>query len=358
MKKQNSLVNLTGTKQKLFIFKNSGYWFILPLAIIFIALVCGTIYSQIGNRYDGFANIGIDFKGGSVLTVEMSGAEMQGENRIANYELISTILNQNGLSAASDQNSGADAIIVRYQNSVSEGDNLVVDYNTPEMAEEMIAINNNVEQQVEDAFILKYGTNIQIQANAEMINATASSDLLKKAALSVGIAMLLMLIYTAIRFDLFSGIAALSMQINDIIIMLSFVIIFRIQINSSLIAGLITIVAYSINNTLLIFDRVRDNIKLIRTQNLKIIPGEIVDTSVNQCLTRALFTSFTTLLTISILASMGIKSLSDFALPIIFGILSGLYSSLFLAPSIWGLLMQAKLKNEIKKAKALKTQKR
>jgi preprotein translocase subunit SecF len=75
-------------------------------------------------------------------------------------------------------------------------------------------------------------------------------------------------------------------------------------------------------------------------------------------LTRALFTSFTTLLTISILASMGIKSLSDFALPIIFGILSGLYSSLFLAPSIWGLLMQAKLKNEIKKAKALKTQKR
>ncbi|MDD2493085.1 MAG: protein translocase subunit SecF, partial [Bacilli bacterium] len=274
------------------------------------------------------------------------------------YELISTILNQNGLSAASDQNSGADAIIVRYQNSVSEGDNLVVDYNTPEMAEEMIAINNTVEQQVEDAFILKYGTNIQIQANAEMINATASSDLLKKAALSVGIAMLLMLIYTAIRFDLFSGIAALSMQINDIIIMLSFVIIFRIQINSSLIAGLITIVAYSINNTLLIFDRVRDNIKLIRTQNLRIIPGEIVDTSVNQCLTRALFTSFTTLLTISILASMGIKSLSDFALPIIFGILSGLYSSLFLAPSIWGLLMQAKLKNEIKKAKALKTQKR
>lgn len=358
MKKQNNLFTHTGSIATLKVFKNSGYWFILPLAIIFIALVCGTVYSQIGNKYDGFANVGIDFKGGSVLTVEMNGAEMLGDKRETNLNYISDIVSNNGLLVASDQNSGTNAIVVRYQNSVLGADLIKVDYNTPEMAEKMIAINNKIELEVQAKLISIYGNSIIVKANAEMINATASSDLLKKAALSVGIAMLLMLIYTAIRFDFFSGIAALSMQLNDIIIMLSFVVIFRIQINSSLIAGLITIVAYSINNTLLIFDRVRDNLKIIRTQNLKLIPGEIIDTSVNQSLTRALFTSFTTLLTITILASMGIKALSDFALPIIFGILSGLYSSLFLAPSIWGLLMQAKQKAEFKKAKNIKYRKK
>lgn len=358
MKKQNSLSNSTVSIGKLKVFKNSIYWFILPLAIIFIALICGIVYSQVGNQYDGFANIGIDFKGGSVLTVEMSGADMLGDNRNDNLKYISEILTQNGLSAASDQNSGTNALVVRYQNAVLGENQVMIDYNTPEMSDEMIELNNLIEEKVEDKFLEIYGVNIVIKANAEMINATASSDLINKAALSVGIAMLLMLIYTAIRFDLFSGIAALSMQLNDIIIMLSFVIIFRIQINSSLIAGLITIVAYSINNTLLIFDRVRNNIKIIKTLNLKLIPGEIVDTSVNQSLVRALFTSFTTLLTITILASVGIQSLTDFALPIIFGILSGLYSSIFLAPSIWGLLMQAKQKAEIKKAKALKSKRR
>lgn len=358
MKKQNSLSNSIVSFGKLKIFKNSIYWFILPLAIIFIALICGIVYSQVGNRYDGFANVGIDFKGGSVLTVEMSGADMLGANRENNLKYISDILINNGITPASDQNSGTNSLVVRYQNSVLGDNQVMVDYNTAEMSEELIALNNLIEGEVEAKFLEVYGANIVIKANAEMINATASTDLINKAALSVGIAMLLMLIYTAIRFDLFSGIAAFSMQINDIIIMLSFVIIFRIQINSSLIAGLITIVAYSINNTLLIFDRVRSNIKNLKTQNIKIVPGEIVDLSVNQSLTRALFTSFTTLLTITILACVGIKSLADFALPIIFGVLSGLYSSIFLAPSIWGLLMQAKQKAEFKKAKNLKTKRR
>lgn len=85
-----------------------------------------------------------------------------------------------------------------------------------------------------------------------------------------------MLIYTAIRFDFFSGLSALIIQVNDIIIMMAFVIIFRVQINSAIIAGLITIVAYSINNTLLIFDRIRSNSAIVKTQNLKFIPGSLL----------------------------------------------------------------------------------
>ncbi len=338
--------------KKLPIFKNAYYWFICPLAIIFIALVCGTVYSQSGNKYDGFANVGIDFKGGTVLTVEFDGVDVQGENRAKTIEMITEVVEANGATVSTDQNSGTNALVVRYPNSINGED-----YNEASKTEAMIAVNNKIIAETEAKLKEAYPNAKSITAAAESINATASSDLIKKALLSVGIAMLIMLIYTIIRFDFFSGIAAFVMQINDIVIMLSLVIIFRIQINSSLIAGLITIVAYSINNTIVIFDRVRENMAPYKHKDKsKVNIGDIVDTSVTQSLTRALFTSFTTLITITVLACWGIKSITEFALPIIFGILSGLYSSLFLAPSLWGLMMTAKQKNgdksKAKKAKA------
>ena len=331
MKKNIKLPNLNKIK----IFRNKLYWFIVPITIIFVALICGTVYSTEGNRYDGFANIGIDFKGGTVLTVQVDGADIQGTQRDATLEAINTVVEAHGAKISTDQNSGANAIVVRYPNSINGQD-----YNQSSKTEEMIAINNSIIADVEEALSAKF-TNAKVIANAEMINATASDNLINKALLSVGIAMLVMLIYIAIRFDFFSGIAALCASLIDIITMLALVIIFRIQINSSLIAGLITVVAYSINNTIVIFDRVREHKK--EAKDGRFIVGDLVDDSVNECFTRTFLSSFTTLLTITILACWGIKSLTDFALPIIFGILSGFYSSLFLAPSIWGMLMEAKL---------------
>lgn len=352
MKTKSFKLNLN---KNLKIFKNSYYWFILPLAIIFIALVCGTVYSQSGNQYDGFANIGIDFKGGTVLTVEFDGVDVQGSKREETIKIITEVVEANGAVVSTDQNSGTNALVVRYPNSINGED-----YNQASKTEDMIAVNNKIIAETEAKLKIAYPEAKSIVAAAESINATASSDLIKKACLSVGIAMLIMLIYTIIRFDFFSGIAAFAMQINDIIIMLSLVIIFRIQINSSLIAGLITIVAYSINNTIVIFDRVRENMAPYKhKKKVQINVGEIVDTSVSQSLTRALFTSFTTLVTITILACWGIKSITEFALPIIFGILSGLYSSLFLAPSLWGLMMTAKQKNDAKnKSKKVKARRK
>ena len=332
MKNNIKLPKLTNIK----IFRNAYYWFILPIAIIFIALVCGTVYSTEGNQYDGFANIGIDFKGGTVLTVQMDGADIQGANRDSVYATIKEVVEKNGAVISTDQNSGDNAIVVRYPNSING-----VDYNQSSKTEEMISINNTIIDEVEDALKAKYPNATAVIANAEMINATASDQLINKALLSVGIAMVLMLIYIAIRFDFFSGIAALCASLTDIIVMLALVIIFRIQINSSLIAGLITVVAYSINNTIVIFDRVREHKKEVKDGRFNV--ENLVDQSVTECFVRTFLSSFTTLITITILACWGIKSLTDFALPIIFGIMSGLYSSLFLAPSIWGLLMNVKL---------------
>ena len=332
MKKNIKLPKLNNIK----IFRNAYYWFIPTIAIIFIALVCGTVYSAEGNQYDGFANVGIDFKGGTVLTVQMDGADIQGANRDAIYDIINNVVTEHGAKISTDQNSGDNAIVVRYPNSI-DGE----DYNVSSKTEEMIAINNDIIRDVESDLKAAYPNATSVIANAEMINATASEQLINKALLSVGIAMVLMLIYIAIRFDLFSGIAALCASFIDIVVMLALVIIFRIQINSSLIAGLITVVAYSINNTIVIFDRVREHKKEVKDGRYDV--NNLVDQSVSECFVRTFLSSFTTLITITILACWGIKSLTDFALPIIFGILSGLYSSLFLAPSIWGLLMNAKL---------------
>jgi len=339
--KTKKLPNILNKEFK--IFQNVQYWFLVPLIVILISSIAGIIY-HVDKRFYGFVDIGIDFRGGTVLTVEMTGADILGANRDKSLSIISDVVSENGAEVVSDQNSGANTLVVRYPNTIRvEG--VQEDYNKPEKTEEMLEINNIIASQVEMKFKEAYGQDITVNATAEMINATASSDLIKKAALSVGIAMLLMLIYMAFRFDFFSGVATLTTQLIDIIVMFSCIILFRIQINSTLIAALITIVSYSINNTIIIFDRVRDNVKLSKSATGKIDVQDIVNVSVKQSFRRAVFTSFTTLITISILAMVGIRSLTEFALPIIFGLLSGLYSSLLLSPSLWGLMMQAKLKN-------------
>lgn len=334
-------------KNKLKVFQNAYYWFIAPLAIIFIALVCGTVYSTEGNKYDGFANVGIDFRGGTVLTVEMIGAEMLNQNYDANEQMVRDIVKAAGAEVAAVQSSGTNSIIFRYPNSINGED-----YNAKDKTQDMIAINNRIAEDVEKKFIEVYGAGINISADAELINATASGELINKAFLSVGLAMILILIYIVFRFDLFSGISAILALLHDILIMLACVIIFNIQINSSLIAGIITIVGYSINNTIIIFDRVRENVKPYKSKMQKLDVKSIIDDSVNSTLTRSFFTTLTTMITISVLAMVGVQALTEFALPIIFGLVAGFYSSVVIAPSIWGLMMQAKLKGGKKSKRA------
>ncbi|MDR0696364.1 MAG: protein translocase subunit SecF [Christensenellaceae bacterium] len=322
------------------VFQNAYYWFIAPLVVVLIGLICGTIYSTSGNKYDGFANVGVDFKGGTVLTVEVeSGFEMLGTNYDANEELIRETVSKLGASPTQGQTQGTNAINVRYPNSIN-GEN----YNTDEKSAEMISINNEIEKAIKLAFTEKYGEDAVVVASTELINATASASLITKAILSVLLAILAILIYIIIRFDLFSGIAAILALIHDVLIVFAGVIIFRISINSSFIAAIITVVAYSINNTIIIFDRVRDFTKPYKNKKFKIDVTSAVNNSVKDTLTRSVLTTITTLITITALASVGIQALSEFALPIIFGLIAGAYSSVLIAPSIWGLMMKAQQK--------------
>lgn len=344
MNAQNVLGKIKLSLNRLPIYKYRYYWFLVPAVILFLALTLGAIYSSPG-VFGNFANVGIDFEGGTVMTV--SGLNL--DNYDDDRALIGEILSENGIAVSSWQTSGNNSIVVRYANFINNED-----FN--DRADEMGAVNNSAALAIEERLQAsgRYD-NVNIEANPEMINGTARQDTINSSLIAVAVAMALMLIYTAIRFDLFSGIAALCTQFIDVIVTLSLVIIFRVSINASLIAALITVVAYSINNTIVIFDRVRENMAPFKHKDkTKADIPFILETSVTQCLRRALFTTFTTLVTIVILAFFGINipSLSEFALPIIFGILSGLFSSIFLAPSIWGMLMDLKNKKTVQKAKA------
>jgi len=179
------------------------------------------------------------------------------------------------------------------------------------------------------------------------VGPVAGATLVRNAVISVLLAAALMLVYIAIRFDLNSGLAAVFGLLHDVLIMLSFMIIFRsvIQMNSSFIAAALTIVGYSINNTIVIFDRIRENAKKMPTAPRE----EVTNISIRESLGRTICTTVTTLITIVALCILGVASIREFALPIIVGILSGVYSANMINGYVWAFLEE---KRRSRKAKA------
>ena len=176
--------------------------------------------------------------------------------------------------------------------------------------------------------------------SVDHVSAIAGHDLLSNAVKALLIAFVCMLIYIAIRFDLFSGLAALFGLVHDVLIMCSFMVFFRafFQVNSSFIAAVLTIVGYSINNTIIIFDRIRETAKKPGyTQKPRM---EIVEDSVANTLSRTINTSLTTLITLVALYVFGVDSIREFAFPLIVGMLAGTYSSVLLSGQVWAMWME------------------
>lgn len=167
------------------------------------------------------------------------------------------------------------------------------------------------------------------------VSAIAGRDLLGNAVKALLAAFVLMLIYIAIRFDPSSGLAALFALLHDILIMCAFMVFFRAfyQVNSSFIAAILTIVGYSINNTIIIFDRIRETAKL--PGNTQKPRTEIVEVSVSSTLSRTANTTITTLIALVCLYIFGVESIREFAFPLIVGMLAGTYSSVLLAGQVW-----------------------
>ncbi len=164
------------------------------------------------------------------------------------------------------------------------------------------------------------------------VSPSVGNDLKKAAVLSVAAAIVLMIVYITFRFEFTSGLAAVVCLMHDVFVMLSFFVILQIPFNTNFIAVALTILGYSINSSIIVFDRVRENMRVARKEAFE----EIAERSVWQTMGRTINTNITVLLTIGMVYILGVPSLREFAMPLIIGIVAGAYSSVFLSTSLWG----------------------
>src|SRR5690625_889775 len=144
-----------------------------------------------------------------------------------------------------------------------------------------------------------------------------------------------MIIYVTFRFEFFFGITAIITLLHDVFIMLVIFSFTRIEFDVTIIAAILTIVGYSINNTIVIFDRIRENIRLEKRVNSYEKLATVVNRSLIQSFTRSLNTTITTLIAVLSFLFLGAESISGFAIAFVVGLIAGLYSSLFLASQLW-----------------------
>lgn len=168
---------------------------------------------------------------------------------------------------------------------------------------------------------------------AETISSTVSSEMKTGAILAVLVASVCMLIYIWLRFkDVRFGASSVAALLHDVLVVLAFYAVARVSVGNTFIACMLTIVGYSINATIVIFDRIRENLQMGGSKaELK----ELVNRSVTQTLTRSMFTSLTTFVMVAALYVLGVSSIKEFALPLMVGIVCGTYSSICLTGAMW-----------------------
>ncbi len=169
---------------------------------------------------------------------------------------------------------------------------------------------------------------------AETISSTISTEMSRDAVLAIIVATVLMLIYIWFRFkDLRFGASSVICLIHDVLVVITFYALARITVGSTFVACILTIVGYSINATIVIFDRIREKLAATK-EDLTVLVNE----AVNQTLSRSLFTSLTTFIMVAVLYILGVSSVKEFALPLMIGIICGTYSSVCLASALWYIL--------------------
>lgn len=181
---------------------------------------------------------------------------------------------------------------------------------------------------------------------AESISSTISSEMRRDAIIAVIVASICMLIYIWFRFkDIrFAGSAVLAL-LHDVLFVLAFYVLVRVSVGNTFIACMLTILGYSINATIVIFDRIRENLAGGgRKQDLK----EVVNASITQTLTRSIYTSLTTFIMVALLFVMGVSSIREFAAPLMVGILCGAYSSVCITGALWYVMKTRQMKEEAK----------
>lgn len=337
--------------------KNSKFDFCKNLKWILIAPIVITIVGIVLLCTLGF-NLGIDFTGGTNMkifvnsdatiseqvydidkdlkTIENKANEVLGEYGLKINTIQKTKMNVDTLGEV-------DAVIIKFQNAENEED---VETTNKEIRLELLKKFGFVSEETTlDNLELESGA--KYVENEGFTSASASGELMMKSFIALLVSVVLILIYVAIRFELTSGLAAILALMHDILITGSVILICRTQINVSFIAALITILGYSINNTIIIFDRMREALKSARQQNLPIDNNKIANTAVKDTMMRSILTGFTTFVMIFMITIIGVADIREFAFPIMVGILAGFYSSVFITPGLWAIAYKPKKRKKV-----------
>ena len=273
-------------------------WFLISLLVIVPGLVCMFVR--------GF-NFGIDFTGGTIMDLKFDQPVSIAEVR---HSLVPF-----GLEGSTIQLSGAES-------DVTESEAVMI--RTTDLEEEdRKAVMAGIESEVGHYTVLR----------EEKVGATIGGELITNAVTALVVSWLLIIAYVAYRFEFRFGIAAVLALVHDILIVLAIFSFTQRQIDSSFIAALLTIVGYSINDTIVIFDRIRENLRLHFRRGGDI--NELVNRSIYQTLTRSLYTVFTVMFTTAALYFFGGETTKDFAFALLVGFGSGCYSSIFIASQLW-----------------------
>lgn len=283
-----------------------GVFFGISIALVAAGFITMGVYKA--NTGDAL-NFSLEFKGGTATTVTFN------ENRTLeqiNSEIVPIIEEVTGSA---------------------------VQIQTVQDSSEVIFKTNvlNVDQRtaLEEKLVDQFGVD-QSLITSETISSTISGEMKSDTILAVVIAIVCMLIYIRIRFsDIRFGISSIIALLHDVLVVLAFYAVARVSVGNTFIACMLTIVGYSINATIVIFDRVRENMGMMkRNEDLK----DVVNKSITQTLSRSIFTSLTTFIMVAALYVLGVTSIRDFALPLMVGIVCGAYSSVCITGGLWYVL--------------------
>ena len=295
--KEHKTVNFLGKK---------GIFFGLSLAVILAGFITMGVYKM--NTGDAL-NYSLEFKGGTATTVTFDKSYTLEE---INSEMVPLIESTTGSAV---------------QIQTVQGSNEVIFKTTSLDVDQRQALNQ--------VFVDNFGVD-ETLITSETISSTISNEMKSDTILAVAVAIICMLIYIRFRFsDIRFGVSSIACLLHDVLVVITFYALARVSVSNTFIACLLTIVGYSINATIVIFDRVRENMAVMTEKDDL---QDVVNHSITQTLSRSLFTSLTTLVMVGALYIWGVTSIRDFALPLMVGIICGAYSSVCIAGALWYVL--------------------
>lgn len=293
-------------------FKNRKIYFTISLIVIGIGLIC--------NIFMG-ANLDIQFRGGAIVKYSYSGQ-----------------IDTNEVASVAEEISG-DSVDVRIYENVQNSEEASVNHVSISFVGNQ-AISLETQKAIQTSLSEKYPDGNFELVESSSVNPTMGQQFFAKCLIAVAVTFLLLVFYVALRFKKIGGASAGVMAIiallHDVSIMYFVFVVFQLPINDTFIAVVLTILGYSLNNTIVVYDRVRENRKLMGP---KTPVADLVDASINQTLTRSINTSLCTFVAIAAVYVVGIvyglDSVSLFALPMMIGVAVGCYSSVCLAGPLY-----------------------